>query len=236
MNITPTARRLGLRALALAALPVLLTACGGGSDPNASDREFPLRTAYAAMIRDGESPMFSVSGSCTGRSWQTSAPAVAGEFEGVQAQAIANTSSMELSDCTPATSGSSSTSFYDANTLLLGGVSADGSVYRVVPQPHLMLPTTVRVGDSGQRDTELAFTDSTKTTQLGYYERSFQVEAYTDTTAIVNFVSRRYNTSRQLLDTVQNRYRIDETGKLFKLSIDIQYNTGSSRHLLLTRI
>jgi len=54
--------------------------------------------------------------------------------------------------------------------------------------------------------------------------------------AVVNFVAKRFDTSGRLLLTSQDRYRIDAAmGHLLKLSVDLQYSTTSTRHLLLTR-
>jgi hypothetical protein len=61
------------------------------------------------------------------------------------------------------------------------------------------------------------------------------VEADSANTAIVNFIARDYDASGRLMETVQSRYRIDAGGALIRVSVDYQWSTISTTHLLLTR-
>jgi hypothetical protein len=63
---------------------------------------------------------------------------------------------------------------------------------------------------------------------------SYLVEADSSTTAIVNVISKSYDMSDQLLLNQQVRYRIDSAGALELVSIDAQYSTTSTIHLVYT--
>lgn len=211
----------------------LLAACGGGGgDP---PDEYRLQQGYRAMIMGGESPLFTVSGSCHGSAWQISAPAVLQSFEGVSAYMVASSNGMTLSDCSPASSGGESAGFYDTQMRLLGRAADDGSEFAVVPEPTLLLPEVVRIGDSGDRDTLIEYTDDGQAVQLGRVERSFVVEPGEGSFAVANFVARTYDIQNRLMLTQQDRYRMSHDGALHKIEIDLQYATTSSRHLVLTR-
>ena len=64
---------------------------------------------------------------------------------------------------------------------------------------------------------------------------SYVVEADTANTAIVNLISKAYNTANQPLFTQQGRYRIAADGTLSVMTIDIQYSTTSTTHLIYTK-
>ncbi len=51
----------------------------------------------------------------------------------------------------------------------------------------------------------------------------------------INLISKRYDNAAQLLGTQQTRYRIATNGALTIVSIDIQFSTTSSTHLVLTK-
>jgi hypothetical protein len=223
------------RCLALAALLVILSGCGGGSDSNASSGSLPLQAGYGALIREGEFPDFVVSGDCSGTASIWSAASVPTSFEGTSANAIAESATYSFTNCTPGSTASTGMNYYDSSNRLLGGTTSSSTTYAFVPLPTAVLPSLVRVGDSGDLDTVQLFSDSTKTATVGRADRSYVVERDVSESAIVNFISRRYDNFGLLLVTTQSRYRIDSSGAMAKVSIESQYGGPSNRHLLLTR-
>ncbi len=218
----------------------LLTACGGGgggapaaTGPAASSSAFPLKSAFSALIAAGETKSMIVSGTCTGTANATRAPAAGGAtFEGVAGRLPASSAlTISLTNCTPASIASTATGFYDSNYTPLGSNTVGGNygVFLTVP----VIPTTVAVGDTGTLGTQNLYTNSAKTTPAGQRVSSYVVEADTTTTAIVNLISKEFNTSNVLLATEQDRYRISASGTLILVSIDVQASNGSTTHLFL---
>jgi len=139
---------------------------------------------------------------------------------------------MSLSNCTPASTAESYTSYYDSNYVPLGVSSVGGNygVYLTAPT----IPTSVSVGETGSIGTETYYTDSTKATVSGTVVESYVVEADTSNTAIVNLISKDYNATGALTLTEQTRYRIGAAGTLTPISTDLQYANGSTMHLVLS--
>ena len=214
---------------------VALTGCGGGGGGNGATIGFPLARGYAALVAAGESGDFNVSGTCTGTATLTSNPATAGIFEGEPVYTIADARTWQLSGCGSYTPTVNWTDYYDLNYALAGSTSAVSSAYGVVPTPRDALPDTAHVGDAGARDTEIIYTDSGKTVVNARSDRSYVVEPDGPDTAIVNFIVKEYDASGRLIETVQSRYRIDAAGTMTKISVDYQWSTISTTHLLLTR-
>lgn len=224
-------------------LLVMLSACGGGgasappSGPVASTLTFPLQSAYKTFVANGLSKSFTISGSCSGSGNQAQAPATtASTFEGVAGFSATSSITMSLTNCMPASTAQSLTSYWDTNYVPLGyntGASDAADNYGVYLTPP-SIPTSVTVGGTGIIGTETLYTSSTKATGFGTKILSYIIEADTSTTAIVNFISNTYNTGNTLLWTNQQRWRISSAGALTPLSQDVQYANGSSMHLILT--
>ena len=217
----------------------LLVACGGGGGggdtaaPPATT--FTLQSAFRAYTLAGATVNFSISGTCSGSATSTDAPAVAATFEGVAGYSVAETSTFTLTNCVPASSATTGTTYYDSNFTPLGS-STPGEEYAKFQTAPPPLPTTVKVGDTAQYGTLTLYTDSTKAVSTGTRLLSYVVEADSASSAIVNLIAREYDTSNRLLYTQQSRYRINSAGTLSPVSIDIQYSTTSTTHLLLTKV
>lgn len=220
---------------------VALTACGGGGGggstpaataPVAATVSFPFQSAYKAFVANGYSKGFSISGSCAGSGNLSMASAKASTFEGVNGFASAQTMTLNYTNCTPASAASTSTSYFDTNYNPLGSDSG-GSGYSVYAAP-VVLPTTVTVGATGVVGTQNSYTTSTKATRDGYATVSYVVEADTDTTAIVNIISKSYSMADALQFTEQHKFRITTTGSITPVLIDIQQAAGSKNHLVFT--
>ena len=222
----------------------MLSTCGGGgggsaspSGPVASTLPFPLQSAYNTFVANGLSKSFTISGTCSGTGNQAQAPATtASTFEGVAGFSATSSITMSLINCTPSSLAQSLTGYWDSNYVPLGyntgasDVAPNYAVYQTPPS----IPTSVTVGGTGIIGTQTLYTSSTKATDFGTMILSYIMEADTSTTAIVNLISKTYNTSDTLLWTNQERWRISSTGVLTLLSQDIQYSNGSAMHLILT--
>lgn len=141
---------------------------------------------------------------------------------------------MSFTNCTPSSIVESGTDYYDINYVDLGSVnssSGEMSLWQTAPS----IPTTVRVNDVIIVGTVNDFTNTSGTVSDGRSDKTIVVEADTSTTAIVNVITKRYNAAGQLTHTSQSRSRIDAAGTLTRLSMDIQYATTSTMHLVFRR-
>jgi hypothetical protein len=215
-----------------------MSACGGGGSADApvtaSTGVFNLQSPWRARVVAGSNDRFNVSGTCRGTAVMTATPARAATFEGVAGFSAVNTVSTTFADCTPSTSSSTSTDFYDANLSPLGSSSPDEYVKFQTPPPAL--PTVLKVGDSAVYAGYTVYGDSSKARVVGSRVLSYAVEADTATSVIVNLSSRDFDPSSRLLYTEQQRYRLDSTGLLTILSIDAQESTVGSKRLVFTKV
>ena len=218
---------------------VLLAGCGGGgssSDSAAvSVSAFPLQAGYQARIIAGHTDNFTVSGTCTGTATITNAATSASNFEGVAGFIGQQTVTLNLTNCTPASSAVTGANYYSSNYTPLG-YSLPGNEYgRFVSLPSA-IPTSVKVGDTAAYSTQNTYTDSTKSLQTGQRFLSYVIESDTANTAIANLITKAYNMQGQLLYTSQSRYRIAADGTLTVISFDVQYSTTSTNHLIYTKV
>lgn len=217
-----------------------LAGCGGGGSGASNSTEtstptatFPLRSGYQALLSQSEINNFSISGTCTGSATQTRSAVKADTFEGIQGVSNTTTLTGTYTNCTPGSFASTGTSYYDTNYKPIGAVNP-GTDY-VVYTTSNDLPLTVKVGDTAQFATIDVYASSAKQTKTGTRTQSYTVEADSNNTAIINLISKGYNISNQLLYTQQSRYRINASGQLTAVSLDIQYSTTSNSRMVLTK-
>lgn len=195
---------------------------------------FPLRAGYQAFLTQAATNNYTISGTCSGSATESRTAAVAATFEGVAGYSTTTTLTGSYTNCTPATFAGTSVSYYDSNYKPTGS-AITGTEYSVITSA-IDMPTTVAVGDTAQFGTVDVYSSNTKLTRTGTRVLSYVVEAGgTSSEAIINLISRSYNLSNQLLVTQQSRYRLTSTGVLTPASVDIQYSTTSSTHLLWTK-
>jgi hypothetical protein len=115
------------------------------------------------------------------------------------------------------------------------GSIGPGTEYAVFESAPTAIPTTARVGDTAQVSALAVYSDSTKTTRTGRRVMSYAIEPDTATTALLNLITKSYNAAGELITTHQTRYRIAANGSLTLVSIDLQYSTISTMHLLMTK-
>lgn len=212
----------------------ITSGCGGGGDnsPTApAVSSFPLQAGYKARIISGSTDNFSISGTCAGTATFTNGTAIAATFQSVTGYSVAQTATINLSNCTPSTNAVTGTGYYDTNYSPLGSsiLGVEFTKYASLPPA---LPLSVKVGDTAAYATLNTYTDSTMSTATGQRFISYVIEADTTSTAIVNIITKGYNSTGQLIFTQQSRYRIAADGKLTVISIDIQYSTTSTTHLV----
>ena len=215
----------------------LLSGCGGGGSDAGSTTaaiNFPLQTGYKARIAAGSTDNFTISGTCAGTATFTNGAATAASFQSVTGFSVAQTATVNLTNCTPATNAVTGTGYYDANYSPLGSqiLGTEFTKYAALPPP---IPASVKVGDTASYATLNTFTDSTMTTATGQRFISYVIEADGANTAIANLIIKSYNPAGQLLFTQQSRFRIAADGTLTTVSIDVQYSTTSTTHLLYTK-
>ena len=233
-----------VRAIVLGATAALLAGCGGGGDGgvvvSGSATVFPLQASYQARIKAGAVDIYRVSEGCDGTATTTASPAMQAAFEGVAGFAvlqvvIANTT------CLSGTVGKSITSFFDANYAPLGSSTPNGAYEKSLTLPK-SFPVGVEIGNSEVLATLTEYANSTQATVTGRSDISYVVERDTANTAnpantaIVNVISKDYNAAGDLLLTVQDRYRISADGTLTSTTIDLQYSTTNTTHLVLTKL
>lgn len=230
-----TCRMLGL---VVSAGLSLLAGCGGGGGDGGgaatATTSFPLKAGFSARVAGGSTDNFTVSGTCAGTATFTNGAATVSSFEGVAGFAAAQTVTVNLTNCTPATNAVSGVGYYDGSYSPLGSsiLGVEYAKFLAAPPP---LPTSVKVGDAAVYTTLTTYTDSTKSVITGQRILSYVVDADTANTAIVNLIAKAYNSSSQLLFTQQGRYRIAADGALTVVSIDVQYSTTSTNHLIYTK-
>ena len=216
----------------------LMAGCGGGGSDaggvTTPTTSFPLQAGFRARVAGGSTDNFTVSGTCTGTATFTNGAASASAFEGVSGFAATQTATVNFTNCSPATNAVSATGYYDASYTPLGS-STPGVEYAKFLTAPPPLPASVKVGDTAVYATLTTYTDSTKSVTTGQRILSYVIEADTANTAVGNLITKGYNASSQLLYTQQARYRIAADGTLTAVSVDIQYSTTSTRHLVYTK-
>jgi hypothetical protein len=172
---------------------------------------------------------------CAGNAAITTAASVPATFEGVNGYSSTQTATINLTNCSPASNAVSSTVYLDANFSPLGS-STPGVDYTKYASAPPSLPASAKVGDTAVFSTLTVYADSTKATVTGQRVLSYVIESDAATTAIANLITKNCNASGQLRSTQQARYRIAADGSLTVISIDVQFSTTSTNHLVYTKV
>ena len=218
----------------------LLSACGGGGGSYESGAplpvagQFPLEAAYKSLVAQGSSTDYTVSGTCSGTARLSYSVPVAGTLNGVQALVVSETVATAYTNCSPASSLSTSQTFYDAMYNPVA-TAAQGSVNGTVVTTPAGLPSLVVVGDQGTFATETLYSDSSLRVVVGRIQLDYVISADTDSSVLATLVSRAFDAANQLVLTQQTVYRLGTDGSFTALAIDLQYSTTSNTHLVFTR-
>jgi hypothetical protein len=170
---------------------VLLSACGGGgggggdatsSNPGVSPppvttpatASFAATAAYRAYNAPARQQNFLLSpfGFCAGSATLTETAPAAATFEGSAALRKTSTLAMRFTNCTPGLLTRTTDVYQNASNDQIG-LSRFG--YAVLDRP-LVLPATVKVGDSGALASATIYSDQTKTTVIGAIAYSFSAQ------------------------------------------------------------
>ena len=223
----------------------ILSACGGGGGDNSGNAgttnvasqtsvaSFPLQAGYKARVANGATNEFAISGACTGSArFSTSSP-TSSSATGTTYLISHTTATSSFTNCTPSTSAVTTTTIYDTNYNLLGhGIT--GVEYGEFKTAPLALPSSVKVGDTAVYGTESLYTDTDKRFRKGERNYSYVVEPDGPSTAIVNLITKDFNTSNQLVVTQQSKYRITADGALTPVTMDIQFSTTNTNHFIFS--
>ena len=107
------------------------------------------------------------------------------------------TNTLTLTNCAPSTLVITDQIYLDASSTPLGAsqVGLDYARFAVASTPW---PASVKVGDTGTIATFTTYSNDTKAVTTGRRVMTYVVEADSTTTAIVNVISKSYDTSDQL--------------------------------------
>lgn len=221
----------GFKGLVALATVAILAACGGGgggsssgSSTVASTNPFNVQAGLATMVTGGFGKLFTVSGSCSGTfNLADTAATTSVTFESAAAFSAIETGTLTLSGCTG--SGTTTTTRYYSTTYTPVGTSSTGSYGLVFVTTAL--PTAGHVGDTGTYGHVNLYTDNTKATSAGNQILTYSINADTAATAILNLITKTYNTSAVLTSTEQDFYRISATGTITPISLDVLYSNGT---------
>jgi hypothetical protein len=218
----------------------------GNSGPVASASTFAFSAAWKKFLTTAYTKKLIISGSCSGSLQythgavsqptsfsysDTSFPHPPGNVNPGYFVAHVQRTESTLSGCPNSSSIGTNTVYYDATTFApfgyVGGTAYNGATsYRATFREFstaVVLPDTVKVGDKGRVGTINIYGISNfkkDNVSQGRTEVTFEVEADSSTTALINIISRSYDTGGVLLVTDQTRYRIDTLNELSIHSID----------------
>ncbi len=226
---------IGVQALVSACgVAVVLAACGGGGGSSStpatsSPISFSLAAANMGLTKNGYSYTANITGSevvsgvsyvVTGTDSVTDASAVSATFEGQPAllNTYVSVSNLTVSTASGVFVTSTSSIYteqdYSTTTSYVPLGYTSPGIYAVV-QGTSTVPATVQVGDTGLLANANIYSDSTKSILIGTSQTTYLVEP--DTTAnaaIFNITTKTYDASNNLIESAQDRWRIDTAGKM----------------------
>jgi hypothetical protein len=217
----------------------LLLGCGGGgggggsssSGPVASPSAFSMATVRAHRTLNGASLLNKIlSGTL---SYNNSSYAISGTLSFTlsppttttfDSQTALENTVTETGSISVSVNGQSSTLpvastaqvYSTTNYSPLGATSANE--YDVF-QGTANIPSSVKVGDTGVIGTYNLYTDSSMATQTGRMQESYLVEADTANSVIIDIIDNTYDTSNTLINTTQEKWRIDTSNTVTFVSL-----------------
>lgn|GEM_PF-1685137 len=215
-----------------------LVACGGGGGGGTqpqnkvvSTNVFNLKAAVASYKATPFQVNFSVSltkngVTANGSGSVTQGSPQSGTFEGNSALKVVTTIRGSITgNGNTASLDNSSTDYFDSNYNYRG---TDGTSSYSVVDGQVVLPTSIKVGDTGELYAVKEYGSSLKSTLTGTKKATYLVEADTANTALVSIISveKDTNSSATSQDTIQ--YRISADNKLTFLKETLNdYNNSS---------
>jgi len=221
----------------------------GNSLPVTSTSSFGFQSAWQKFLSNPYSKKLEVSGSCAGTLEYTHSAVSSptsfynNDLSFPHPTILANpgfyvynqlTTTSTLPGCVTSSSITRTTAYYDATTFApygykggtaFNGATSSKSNFREF-SARVILPATVKVGDSGIVGTENFYLTS-NFNKAGILpekiEVTYVIEPDTAKTAIVNIISKSYGDKNNLTMIDQSRYLIDLDGNLTLSSINQQY-------------
>ncbi len=211
--------------IAVTAITLLLTACGGGggsgsTGPVSSTETFQLRTGWVNYITDTRSLPFTLTGTVSGTPVTGSGTLTQGslsrtvfESQNALSKTTVVTGSVSGNGQTYPL-GITTTSYIDSNYNPLG---SNGPEY-VVTTSGSTIPLTARVNDTGIWFQSVRYASSAKTSRLGTATTSFVLEPDTASTALLKIIEIEEDTYGTTTSTNTLTFRITPAGGLTRLS------------------
>jgi len=205
--------------LAVALSAAFLSACGGGSDGDASPAPvtpvaattFPLNTAYTQVSTTGISLNgTAVDGADTWTMALSVTPAADQTFEGATAKKSVQAITIKKNGATVLSSGGES--FFTINPFMVKGLRLNDGTYGVQTVASSVLSNAAKVGDSGSLGITTVYPNSSKSSVLFTQEGTWTLEADTATTAFgcSNIIGK--NTAGAVIASTSGCYKIDTNG------------------------
>jgi hypothetical protein len=205
---------------------LMVAACGGGGSSTgagitSSTEIFQVRNAFTSYVTNTSTYNGTLSGTVSGSpisgTFQINQGAlVTTTFEGIAAlrKPFSSTLNFTLNGQSRQLQSSDS-EFYREDYLPLGKTSDDS--YEVVVG-NTAIPTTARVGDSGDLYVQTIYSSSAKNTITGRVFLSFVLEPDTATTAILKLIEVEKNPSNVVESTATVSFRITPAGQITRIA------------------
>lgn len=197
-----------------------ISACGGGggggsTGPVTSTETFQVRTALTNYLTSTATYNGTVSGTyssypVSGSFVVTQGNLGAGTFEGQSALSKSTTATGSfVVNGTTVPSAVTTTMYFDSNYVPLG--ETGGTDYEVVTGA-VVIPTTARVGDTGNLYSVRRYSSSTKTVTRGTTQVSYVLEPDTASTAIFKMIQVEKDNSNTTTSTATISFQITPSG------------------------
>lgn len=230
--------------IAIGGLCLILAGCGGGGGSGSGSSAAPtlnLNAAYASMLTNGDSVLYTLSGDCTGTSSQTKLPAYATTNFATPAVDVLAVQELQFDTLSAASQASSictdifNSQNNDVNTTFFSPTNQtlvnDGwTNYWRVYSEQASLPTTVTAGSSGviSKWKDYNGASSTAGTPAETGTLSYSVAADTATTLLVTITDAGTNTATGDSWSNATTYRLNANNTLSNLSFAIKAKLGAN--------
>jgi hypothetical protein len=222
-----------LPALSYGAFAFLLVSCGGGGGDDSTPVDFPIDVAASAIYTAAHtlSATFEFEGSPphTDTLTLTVTPGGDSTFEGLAAKTAAISATLEENGTPPSTATISATEYFQISPYRYLGTVYGTGTYEVAANQQT-LPTTARIGDSGNFYTSTSYTNSTKAVVEGNTNVNWSLERDATSNSRAYFCANAAETYTNGDDpfSTSTCYRIDATGSIIGLRVTFRYADGSS--------
>lgn len=215
-----------MKAILIASLAVLLSACGGGGSSSSSSAppstaQYPVDSAYSAVAQMNQAyNLTSILGNNTYTLKVTYVPGAMSSFNGVPAYTATRTA--VLSEDGVLITDDVETEYFTISPYFpLGAINTNGQV--TVDTNQTPLPVFATEGQSNLYDTNTTYTDNTLTTIYSIASSTWSLSPDTSTTAFscINMVGTIIGVGAT---SESDCYQIDESGNVLSLQVFLLVN------------